>query len=164
MSSRADRILKFVKNYINIHGYAPTRREIGRKLHLSTSVVSYHLRALEDKGQLTVAKEIARGIVLTEQPAPDNAELRSSTFREFIKDVTGQTAPCPFCGNDDNEHRTLMTLRLATPIHYVKCESCAACGPISVQYPDAVSAIDSWNKQPAPDNAEWQMLNKAASR
>lgn len=67
--------------------------------------------------------------------------------RELIRDVTNQTEPCPFCGSDDNEHRTLMAVRLAATIHYVKCESCAACGPISVEYPDAMSAIDSWNER-----------------
>lgn len=78
MSNRADRILKFVRNYINIRGYAPTRREIGRSCGMSTSVVSHHLNTLRDEGYLTMDKGIARGIVLIDQPAPDNAEWQAA--------------------------------------------------------------------------------------
>jgi SOS-response transcriptional repressor LexA len=66
MTTRPDLILNFIRTFRDRHGYAPTRREIGRKLNLSTSVVSYNLSKLEDAGELTVAKGIARGIVLTE--------------------------------------------------------------------------------------------------
>lgn len=76
-TQRAESILNFIRQFHQRHGYAPTRREIGRKLNLSTSVVSYHLGLLEDEGRLTVAKGIARGIVLTEPPAPDNAEWQA---------------------------------------------------------------------------------------
>lgn len=74
MSSRAESILKFIRQFHHRHGYAPTRREIGHKLNLSTSVVSYYLGLLEDEGKLTVAKGVARGIVLIEDAAPDNAD------------------------------------------------------------------------------------------
>ena len=66
---------------------------------------------------------------------------------EFIRDATKETARCPFCGNDENDHRTLMALVMASTVHYVKCESCAASGPLSVQYPDPESAIEAWNKR-----------------
>ena len=71
-AGRSALILKFIKSFHDAHGYAPTRREIGKAVHLSTSVVSYHLAALQGAGRLTMDKGIARGIVLTE--APDEAE------------------------------------------------------------------------------------------
>lgn len=67
MKQRTAAILQFIKTFRTQHGYAPTRREIGRACHVSTSVVSYHLSILQDEGRLTVAREKARGIVLIEE-------------------------------------------------------------------------------------------------
>lgn len=65
MTTRTAVTLAYIKAFITTHGYAPTRREIGKALGLSTSVVSYHLGLLQEAGKLTVARDIARGIVLT---------------------------------------------------------------------------------------------------
>lgn len=73
-ADRQRAILEFIKTYHTRHGFAPTRREIGRGVHASTSVVSYNLAILQDDGRLTVARDVARGIVITEQAAPDNAD------------------------------------------------------------------------------------------
>lgn len=67
MTDRQKDILDFIKTYHVRHGYAPTRREIGRWCKLSTSVVSYNLAILQDAGRLTVARDVARGIVITEE-------------------------------------------------------------------------------------------------
>jgi len=67
--------------------------------------------------------------------------------RDLIRDVTQETALCPFCGNDENKYRSLMALKLGGLAHYVKCESCAACGPLSLQYPGPESAIEAWNER-----------------
>lgn len=67
MKHRTAIILQFIKTFRTQHGYAPTRREIGRGCHVSTSVVSYHLGILQDAGHLTMDKGIARGIVLVEE-------------------------------------------------------------------------------------------------
>lgn len=66
-TKRSAQILEFVKAYIDLNGYAPTRREIGKACHLSTSVVSYQLAILQEAGHLTVAREKARGIVLNRE-------------------------------------------------------------------------------------------------
>jgi hypothetical protein len=66
LGTRTENVYQFIKNYRNRHGYAPTRREIGRFCKLSTSVVNYHLCILQDAGRLTVARDVARGIVLKE--------------------------------------------------------------------------------------------------
>lgn len=72
-NNRTERVYQFIKAFCALNGYAPTRREIGRECHLSTSVVSYHLALLQDAGRLTVARDVARGIVLVEA-APDDVE------------------------------------------------------------------------------------------
>lgn len=68
-ADRQKAILDYIKTYHVRHGFAPTRREIGHACKLSTSVVSYNLAILQDAGRLTVAKDVARGIVITEEVA-----------------------------------------------------------------------------------------------
>ena len=52
-SDKSELILEFVSNFIQENGYAPSVREIGAGVGLrSPASVSYHLRALQDKGLL----------------------------------------------------------------------------------------------------------------
>jgi repressor LexA len=52
-SDKAQRIIEFVDSFIRENGYSPSVREIGEAVGLrSTASVSYHLRALQDKGLL----------------------------------------------------------------------------------------------------------------
>ena len=52
-SDKSEQILEFVSNFIQENGYAPSVREIGAGVGLrSTASVSYHLRALQEKGLL----------------------------------------------------------------------------------------------------------------
>ena len=46
-SDKADRILEYVNQFVQEHGYAPSVREIGAAVGLrSTASVSYHIQAL----------------------------------------------------------------------------------------------------------------------
>ena len=52
-SNKADLILEFVNQFVQENGFAPSVREIGAAVGLSsTASVSYHLRQLQDKGLL----------------------------------------------------------------------------------------------------------------
>ena len=52
-SNKAELIMAFVNDFIQENGFAPSVREIGAAVGLrSTASVSYHLRALQDKGLL----------------------------------------------------------------------------------------------------------------
>ena len=52
-SDKSQQILAFVSRFIQENGYAPSVREIGAAVGLrSTASVSYHLRALQEKGLL----------------------------------------------------------------------------------------------------------------
>lgn len=52
-SDKSEQILNFVSRFIQENGYAPSVREIGAGVGLrSTASVSYHLKALQDKGLL----------------------------------------------------------------------------------------------------------------
>ena len=52
-SNKAQLIMEYVNEFIQENGYSPSVREIGAAVGLrSTASVSYHLRALQDKGLL----------------------------------------------------------------------------------------------------------------
>lgn len=66
LSERQQRILDFIARFQQRHGYPPTIREIGQEAGISsTSVVDYHLRALERMGHLRRDPEVSRGLELT---------------------------------------------------------------------------------------------------
>ena len=70
-SDKADRILDYVNQFVQEHGYAPSVREIGAAVGLrSTASVSYHIQALQDKGLLLSpdSKGRKRSIVTNVRP------------------------------------------------------------------------------------------------
>ena len=73
LSERQRRILEFLGEYIEENGYPPSIREIGSAAGISsTSVVSYNLRRLEERGYISRDREVSRGLKLT-----------SDTYGEF---------------------------------------------------------------------------------
>jgi len=68
LSTRQEKILSFVGQFSEDRGYPPSIREIGDAVDISsTSVVNYHLRALEQKGYLERDSSVSRGMRLTRQ-------------------------------------------------------------------------------------------------
>lgn len=64
-SQTRERIVDFMRNFIEEKGYAPTIGEIQRTLGLcSKSLVVYHLEALEEEGIIEREPETARGIAV----------------------------------------------------------------------------------------------------
>ncbi len=63
LSDRQQRMLEFIREFIEEHQYPPTIREIGRAAGISsTSVVNYNLNILEREGLIVRNREISRGI------------------------------------------------------------------------------------------------------
>ena len=74
LSTRQENILKFIREFADIHGYPPTIREIGREVGISsTSVVNYNLEKLEKDGFIERNRTISRGIKLAGH-APTTAD------------------------------------------------------------------------------------------
>lgn len=70
-SNKAQEILAFVEQFVQENGFAPSVREIGTAVGLSsTSSVSYHLQQLQEKGLLQApgAKGRKRAIVTAQRP------------------------------------------------------------------------------------------------
>ncbi|WP_093422004.1 transcriptional repressor LexA [Saccharopolyspora flava] len=63
LPERQQRILATIRDWVVEHGYAPSTRQIGEAVGLrSTSSVSRHLAALEDKGFLRRSETLSRPI------------------------------------------------------------------------------------------------------
>jgi len=66
MTDTHRRILTFIRQFIAIHSYSPSMREIQGACEIcSTSMVSYHLGRLRHFGYLTYERGKPRTIVLT---------------------------------------------------------------------------------------------------
>lgn len=65
LTKRQQQICKFIAQFSTENGFAPTIREIGNGLGISsTSVVQFHILALEQAGALTRRMGFSRTIVL----------------------------------------------------------------------------------------------------
>lgn len=74
LSARQRHIIQFIGDFLDEHGYPPTVRDIGRAVGItSTSVVDYNLKVLEREGLLRRAREVSRGIELSESLRPVRA-------------------------------------------------------------------------------------------
>ena len=63
ISDTRQRVIEFIRSFVEQKGYAPTIGEIQRSLGLSSkSLAEYHLKALEEEGVITREREVARGI------------------------------------------------------------------------------------------------------
>ena len=68
LSSRRQRILDFIQEFIQENGLPPTVRDIQRACDFSsTSVVDYNLRLLDRDGYLNRRPDVARGIELLDE-------------------------------------------------------------------------------------------------
>ncbi len=66
LSERQQKILEFLNEYVEENGYPPSIREIGTATGTSsTSVVSYNLKRLEERGYLNRDRQVSRGLKLT---------------------------------------------------------------------------------------------------
>ena len=67
-SARQERMLNFIRDFIQENGLPPTVRDIQKACDISsTSVVDYNLRLLEREGHLRRKPDIARGIELPDE-------------------------------------------------------------------------------------------------
>jgi repressor LexA len=68
LSERQQRILEFIRAFIDENQFPPTIREIGQSVGISsTSVVKYNLDVLERKSRIKRNPDISRGIRLLEE-------------------------------------------------------------------------------------------------
>ena len=96
LSERQKRILEFLSEYIDDNGYPPSIREIGAAAGISsTSVVSYNLRRLEERGYLSRDKEVSRGLKLTSAPQAQVAPEAVIQLPVLGRIMAGAPIPVP---------------------------------------------------------------------
>lgn len=89
LPERQAKMYAFLSDYISTNGFPPTVREIGEALDIpSTSLVSYYLKGLEERGLIDRESSISRGIRLVSDP------YQASDFPA----VSGETLSIPFLG------------------------------------------------------------------
>ncbi|GAB3712961.1 transcriptional repressor LexA [Amycolatopsis oliviviridis] len=89
LPERQQKILLTIREWVVEHGYSPSTREIGEAVGLrSTSSVSKHLAALEEKGFLRRSSSISR-------PIDVRAFLHGTASRESTED----SVPVPVVGD-----------------------------------------------------------------
>lgn len=94
LSELQERILGFIRNYEADNGLPPTVREIQTGASVSsTSMVSYHLKALEGMGMLARRERSSRGLVLND---PKQIHLRDILHVPLVGViVASEPAPTP---------------------------------------------------------------------
>jgi len=76
LSERQRKILDFIEQFIEVNGYPPTIRDIGKAVNIgSTSVVNYNLNKLVRDGYLERSKKVSRGLQLVKDDGTISAEV-----------------------------------------------------------------------------------------
>lgn len=76
LQKRQQRILEFLREYLDENGYPPTVREIGAAIGVkSTSLVSYYLRRLEEEGQIARDPAVSRGLRLVDEEVEETVSI-----------------------------------------------------------------------------------------
>ena len=74
LSTRQEKMLRFIRRFVREHHFPPTIREIGEAVGISsTSVVNYNLNVLEKKDLIARDKNVSRGLRVVE-----NGEVEES--------------------------------------------------------------------------------------
>jgi len=107
-SEKREKIIEFIRNFFDEHGYTPTVRDIQKGCGLSsTAVVQYHLKFLESEHQIERDSHVFRSIQL-----PD----RRSTVRVPVLGVIAAGTPLPVMSADTWRQEAMDTLELSGEI------------------------------------------------
>ncbi|MBN1690190.1 MAG: repressor LexA [Dehalococcoidia bacterium] len=107
-SEKREKIIEFIRNFYDEHGYTPTVRDIQKGCGLSsTAVVQYHLKLLESEHQIERDSHVFRSIQL-----PD----RRSTIRVPVLGIIAAGNPVPVMSSDTWQQEAVDTLELSAEI------------------------------------------------
>ena len=99
LSPRQERILEFIKDFIEANEMPPTVRDIQMACSISsTSVVDYNLKQLEEAGYINRRKEVARGIELLD----NEGQPVSNAPRVQIVGAIAAGQPIPVFSTEDS--------------------------------------------------------------
>lgn len=94
ISARQQRILAFLKDFLEENSYPPTVRDIQNGCDISsTSVVDYNLRILQREGHIRRSPEVSRGIELLGEGRRERRRTRAVPIMGYI--AAGKPMPVP---------------------------------------------------------------------
>lgn len=68
MTKKQQAVYNYVVGYTMQHGYPPTRKEIANAFGMSShNGAQCHLKAIQEKGYITITDNVARGISVTQE-------------------------------------------------------------------------------------------------
>ncbi len=98
LSPKQERILSYIYDFVQNKGYPPAIRDIQNDLDISsTSVVAYNLKILQEKGKLSRADNVSRGIRLPDSALVPSAPISPASYQVPMLGVitAGQPLPDP---------------------------------------------------------------------
>jgi repressor LexA len=97
LSSRQEKILGYIQDFLHKNGYPPAIRDIQNHLQISsTSVVAYNLKALQEKGKITRDNKVSRGITVPNLVATPTPSFVPGFFVPLLGVITaGSPLPDP---------------------------------------------------------------------
>lgn len=87
ISSKQQKVLNFYKDFVSSNGHAPTYQEAADGIGVSKSVVYEHVKKLEKKGYLTVAKDGGVQVVGESSTIPVLGKVACGNPIEVMEDV-----------------------------------------------------------------------------
>ncbi len=114
LSERQSRILSYIGEFLDEHGYPPTVRDIQYACTISsTSVVDYNLRILEREGRIRRFPDISRGIEVIE--GHEGRRPQRNTIRVPLLGEIAAGQPIPVLATEDfNAAEPMDTLDIST--------------------------------------------------
>ncbi|MBI4339754.1 MAG: transcriptional repressor LexA [Chloroflexi bacterium] len=111
LSERQQRILRYIGDFLEEHGFPPSVRDIQHACDISsTSVVDYNLRIIEREGHIRRSPEISRGIEVL-----NGRGVRSNTSLVPLLGVIAAGQPIPVLAPEDfSASEPMDTLDIAT--------------------------------------------------
>lgn len=76
LSLRQRRVLAVIRNYVTLHGFPPSVREIGEAVGLGTSAAHYQLRQLAEKGYIRRDPARARALQIVDRDEEKRHQLQ----------------------------------------------------------------------------------------
>lgn len=114
LTEKQKKILEFINTFIEIRGYPPTLREIGKNFNISSTFgVNRHLKALEKKGYIIKNTKLSRGISISAL----NKEIIKKTNSDFSSEnkipIIGRVAAgSPILSEENIEGKILIDYSL----------------------------------------------------
>jgi repressor LexA len=103
LSQRQEKILNYIRDFLQKYGYSPAIRDIKNDLDISsTSVVAYNLKALQEKGMIARDTRVSRAITLPHTDPEPSAGVFSG-FKVPLLGVITAGSPLPDPENIDVE-------------------------------------------------------------